>query len=81
MIYFRGKSHFKEDGTQSYSLFKPMYRYFKKVVNSNHILEWKSKGFSDEIIRSPSTPHNVFNPSINYLGTRTWVGFSGSCLK
>ena len=26
--YFRGKSHFEDDGTQNYLLFQPMYRYF-----------------------------------------------------
>ena len=30
-----------------------MYRYFKRVVNSDYILEWKSKGLSDESIKSP----------------------------
>ena len=30
-IYFRGKSHFEEDGAQNYLIFKPMYRYFKKI--------------------------------------------------
>ena len=25
---FIGKSHFEEDGTQNYSVFQPMYRYF-----------------------------------------------------
>ena len=28
---FRGKSHFKEDNTQNYLVFQPMYRYFKRV--------------------------------------------------
>ena len=27
--YFRGKSHFEEDGTQSYLVFQPIYRYLK----------------------------------------------------
>ena len=27
--YFIGKSHFEEDGTQSYVVFQPMYKYFK----------------------------------------------------
>ena len=31
-IYFRGKSHFEEDGTQKYLVFQPMYRYFKRVA-------------------------------------------------
>ena len=26
--YFRGKSHFEEDGTQKYLVFQPMYQYF-----------------------------------------------------
>ena len=30
--YFRGKSHFKEGGTQNYSVFQPMYRYFKRIA-------------------------------------------------
>ena len=25
-IYFRGKSHFEDDGTQNYFVFQPMYR-------------------------------------------------------
>ena len=58
-----------------------MYRYFKRVVNSDYILEWKSKGLSDESIKSPSAPHNFLNPLLNYSGTKTRVRFSGSCLK
>ena len=30
--YFRGKSHFEEDGTQDYLVFQPMCRYFKRVA-------------------------------------------------
>ena len=30
-IYFRGKSHFKEDGAQNYLIFQPMY-IFKRLV-------------------------------------------------
>ena len=36
---------------------------------------------SDESIKSPSAPHNFLNPSLNHLGTKTRVRFSGSCLK
>ena len=46
-----------------------MYRYFKRVVHSDYVLEWRSKGMFDEIIKSPSVPHNFLNPSLNYLGT------------
>ena len=57
-----------------------MCRYFIRVVNSDYILSWKSKGLSDENI-TPSAPHNFLNPSLNYLGTKARVRFSGSCLK
>ena len=38
-----------------------MYRYFKRVVNSDYILEWKSKVLPDESIKSPSAPPNFLN--------------------
>ena len=38
LIYFRGKNHFEEDGTQHYLVFQPIHRY-KRVVNSDFILE------------------------------------------
>ena len=49
--YFRGKSHFEEDGTQNYLFFQPMHRYFKKIAgvgSDDYIYFWKSKGKSDE---------------------------------
>ena len=30
LSYFRGKSHFQEDGKQSDLIFQPMYRYLNK---------------------------------------------------
>ena len=30
--YFRGKSHFEEDGSQNYLVFQPMYIYFKMIA-------------------------------------------------
>ena len=35
----------------------------------------------DEIIKSPSTPVNILNPLLNYVGTKIRVEFKGSCLK
>ena len=52
-IYFRGKSHFEEDGAQNYLIFQLMYRYFKKVIgvgNGKYIYFWKSKGLFDKWI-------------------------------
>ena len=36
---------------------------------------------SDENITVPSAPNNFLNPSLEYLGTKLRVRFSGSCLK
>ena len=79
--YFRGKSHFKEDGTQNYLVFTPMYRYFKVIANKKYISEWKSKGLSDESIKPPSTSDNSLSPLINYLDNKIRLKFNGGCLK
>ena len=58
-----------------------MYKYFKRTVDSNCILERKSKALSGESIKPLSAPHNFPYPSLDSLGTKTRVRFSGSCLK
>ena len=58
-----------------------MYRYFKRIINIDHISSWKYKGLSDEIIKSPSAPNNILDPSLDYFGTKTRAKFDGSCLK
>ena len=83
-IYFRGKSHFEEDGTQNYLVFQPMYRYFKIIAgvgNGSYIYYWKSKGLPQEIINSIKTPNHSITPNLDYYGTKTRVEFNGSCLK
>ena len=82
--YVSGKSHFEEDGTQSYLVFQPMYKYFKRVLGvgtGNYIYFWKSKGLSDEHITAPTTSDYRLNPQLSYLGTKTRLQFRGSCLK
>ena len=49
--YFRGKSHFEENGTQNYLVFQPVYRYFRRIIgfgSGNYIYFWKSIALSDE---------------------------------
>ena len=55
------------DSSQPYLIFQKEYRYFKTVTNSNYILSWKSKGFSAECIRSPTTSDNILNPELCYI--------------
>ena len=55
-----------------------MYKYFKKIVDTEGISEWKSKRLSDETIKSPN---NSLAPTLKYTGKKIYVKFSGSCLK
>ena len=75
--YFIGKSHF-EDGTQNYLVFQPLNKYFKLITNTLSILSWQSKGLSTENIDPPTTS---LSPSINCVGNKIRVKFSGSCLR
>ena len=66
MSYYRGKQYFdKGSGKQNYLVFLPMGKYFKSnsVVNTaDYVLSWKSKGISNESIKSPLTSDNSLNP-------------------
>ena len=75
---FRGKSYFEEDGTQNYLVFQPIHKHFKLNANTLYILSWQSKGLSTESIDPPDTS---LSPSINYVGNKIRVKFTGSCLK
>ena len=55
-----------------------MNKYFKLMTNASYILSWQSKGLSTENI-DPST--TSLSPSINYVGNKIRVIFTGSCLK
>ena len=48
--YFIDKNHFEEDGTQNHLVFQRVYRYIKVIVNTKYILEWKSRGSSDDFL-------------------------------
>ena len=77
--YFLGKSHFDDDGTQNWLVFQPIQIFFELARdNPNIILSWKSKGLFDERIKSPN---KILNPSLNYVGTKARIRFSGDCFK
>ena len=65
--YFRGKSHFEEDGTQNYLIFQPIYRYFRKIIgvgSGNCICFWKSIGLSDERLNSNTVSNYKITPEL-----------------
>ena len=61
-------------------IFQPMCKYFKKIGNTDHISSWKSKGLSDEIIKS-TTFDNSLGLGLSYTGNETRVKFDGGCLN
>ena len=79
--YFVGKSHFEEDGTQNYLVFRPINRYFEVIVNTDYVSSWKSKGLSAKSNKPPTTSDNSLTPVFNYYGTKTRIKFNESCLQ
>ena len=55
-----------------------MYKYSKKIGNTESISSWKSKDLSNEIIKPPD---NTLVPIVKYAGKRIYVNFNGSFLK
>ena len=78
--YFIGKSHFQEDGTQNYLVFQPINKYFKVIANTDYVSSWRSKGFSAETIKPPTTSDNSLTAAVSYYGTKTSVKYAGSSL-
>ena len=70
-----------EDSSQAYLIFQPMYKYFKTITNTNYISSWKSRRLSSETIKPPTTSDNSLTTELNYADYRTWVKFTGTCLK
>ena len=82
--YFRGKSHFEEDGTQNYLVFEPMIGFFKKIAglgNGSYIYYWESKGLSNKRINCITTSNQSITPNLSQYGNKTRVEFNGSYSK
>ena len=82
--YFRGKSHFEEDGTQNYLVFQTVCSYFKRIASvgsGNYIYFWKFKSLSDERLDSITASKHKTTPELSFHGTKTRVEFNGRCLK
>ena len=74
--YFISKNHFGDDGIQNYLVFAPVARFIKLVAISQNINWWKSKGLSDETIKTVNNLH----PSANYVNEKLRLKLEGSCL-
>ena len=54
-----------------------MLKYFKTINIIYNFSEWKSKGLSNESIKTPSTSNNFLNPLLDYVSTKIKVKFIG----
>ena len=79
--YFKSRRHFEEDGTQNYLVFQPMWKYLKKMCNTNNISERRSKSFHDEFIKPFASSNNSVAPTLIYFGNKIRVKSDASCLK
>ena len=68
------------DGAQTYLVFQLTTKDFKAANKKIDILKWKSKGISDENIKSPATINNILNPLLEY-GNKLKLKLNGRCLK
>ena len=77
--YFLSKSHFADDGAQSYLLFN---QYFKTPTNSDKVIGWKSKGLSGDSVKPLATSDDSLNPRLDYTdNAKIEVKFDGSNLN
>ena len=76
--YFRGKTYFDDDSTQSYLVFQPVYKYFERA--GNEVSSWVSKGLSNEKISSVSNSNDSVS-KIGYDNAKMKVKFNGNLLK
>ena len=79
--FFRGNSHFEDDGTQNYLVFQPIYRDFKKIGNVFIFQRGNVKNYlPDESIKPPATSDNSLAPSLNSIGVKPRRKFNGQCV-
>ena len=69
MGYFRGKNYFGDDETQNYLVFQPITKYLKTFTNIlPYVTPWESKGFSNYVIKPPTTSIIVLlQKCLNYI--------------
>ena len=79
---FDSRYFFEDDGIQNYFIFQAIHKYFKTVSADNDtILLWRSKGFSNQSNKATTTPNKLLNSSLDYVGSRLKVNFTGDSLK
>ena len=69
------------DSFQAYLIFQPVPKYITIIANTRFIFEWKSRGLSDESVKSFPTFDNGLTPLIEYYSYNIRVKFKGRILR
>ena len=65
--FFKGNCYFVDDESQNFLMVQPVLKYFAILASDDKVLAWASKGFSEEIIRSPATSDNIPAPKLTFI--------------
>ena len=60
-------------------MFQAVLKYFKNIVNSDHISVWKSKELSNGSIKLSTASNNGLAPKLNYINSKIPMTFDGTC--
>ena len=79
---FIGQSYFTNDGAQLYLIFQPSYKTITTFSGLPFtVLEWESKGLSNEKFKPPYTANKSLSPKLLRNKSRLRLRFERSCLK
>ena len=62
-------------------ILEAMWKYLKKISNTNNTSEWRSKWISDEVTKPPTSSDNSIAPTLIYVVNKIRIIVDGSCLR
>ena len=80
---FVGQCYYKNDESQNYLMFQPIYKTITTFSGLTSIIsEWESKGLSNAKFNSLYTINKILSPKKAWMNnSRMRLGFQGSYLK
>ena len=74
------EKYFAENGSQNYLVFQPVSKYFQTFTgDTDKILAWKSKGLSEESIKTSVTSGKSFVSKLTFVYNKIGTKFKGNC--
>ena len=74
------EKYFAENGSQNYLVFQPVSKYFQTFTgDTDKILAWKSKGLSEESIKTSVTSGKSFVSKLTFVYNKIGTKLKGNC--